>query len=173
MAYFRRFLRYIAMAALAVVLLFEEWGWEPLAAALARLARLPLWAWLERRIAALPPWAAVLVFFVPMVALFPIKLLALYLFAKGYATAGLGLLLAAKLAGTAVLARLFSLTQPALMRLAWFAYGYPRWKAWKDALFEKVRRSAPWRAGRHMKRRIKARWQALRRTWATGPDDLR
>lgn len=173
MAYFRRLLRTVAMAVLALVLLFEEWGWEPLAAVLARLARLPLWAWLERRIAALPPWAALLVFFVPMLALFPVKLLALYLFAHGHATAGLGLLLVAKLVGTALVARLFSLTQPALMKLKWFAHWYPRWKAWKDDLFEHVRRSAPWRAGRHMKRRAKARWHALRRAWGVRPDDLR
>ena len=165
----RRFLRYMFTVLAAVVLLFEEWGWEPLAAALARLARLPLWAWLERRIANLPPWAALLVFAVPMLMLLPLKLVALYLFGTGHATAGLGLLMAAKLVGTALLARLFTLTQPALMKLAWFAYLYPRWKAWKDQLFEQVRQSAMWRAGRHFKRRLKARWQAIRRLWLAEP----
>lgn len=163
MAIIRRILRFVFTAIAALVLLFEEWGWEPLAALLARLARLPLFAWIERRIAALPPWGALLVFFVPMLALLPVKLLALYLFGTGHASAGLVLLIGAKLAGTALVARLFTLTQPALMRLAWFAHWYPRWKNWKDVLFDKVRQSALWRAGRHFKRRVKARWAALRR----------
>jgi hypothetical protein len=169
----RRFLRYIFTALAALVLLFEEWGWEPLAAVLARLARLPLWAWVERRIAALPPWAALLVYAVPMLMLLPIKLLALYLFGSGHATLGLGLLIAAKLVGTAVLARLFTLTQPALMKLAWFAYWYPRFKAWKDHVFEQVRQSVIWRTGRHFKRRLKARWQAIRRIWLAEPREPR
>ncbi|MDP2368087.1 hypothetical protein [Rhodoferax sp.] len=61
----KRLLRSILLAPLAVVLLFEEWGWAPLAALFARLARLPLWAWLERKVAALidqvhqaAPWRA-------------------------------------------------------------------------------------------------------------------
>lgn len=166
----RRILRFLFTAVAALVLLFEEWGWEPLAALLARLARLPVFAWLERRIAALPPWAALLVFFVPMLALLPIKLLALYLFGTGHAQAGLALLVAAKLAGTALVARLFTLTQPALMRLAWFAYWYPRFKGWKDMLFDRVRQSVVWRAGRHFKRRVRARWAALRRHMANSAD---
>lgn len=159
----RRVLRFLFSALAALLLLFEEWGWEPLAALLARLGRLHLFAWIERRIAALPPWAALLVFFVPMLGLLPIKLLALYLFGTGHVQLGLALLVAAKLAGTALLARLFTLTQPALMRLAWFAYWYPRFKGWKNALFEKVRQSVVWRAGRHFKRRLRARWMAWRR----------
>lgn len=159
----RRALRFLFGTLAALLLLFEEWGWEPLAALLARLGRLPVFAWLERRIAALPPWAALLVFFVPMLALLPIKLLAVYLFGTGHVRAGLALLLAAKLAGTALVARLFTLTQPQLMRLRWFADWYPRFKAWKDALFDRVRQTAVWRAGRHFKRRAKARWSALRR----------
>ena len=58
MALIRRFLRGLLMAPLALLLLFEEWGWEPLARAVARLARLPLWAWIEHKIQALPPWGA-------------------------------------------------------------------------------------------------------------------
>ena len=51
---------------LALVLIFEEWGWEPLQRLAARLARLPLWARLEALIVRLPPYAALAVFFVPV-----------------------------------------------------------------------------------------------------------
>ena len=154
-------LRNIGYAFIAVIVLFEEWGWEPLAALIARLARLPLWAWAERRIRHLPPWAALLLFAVPMLALLPVKLAALYLFANGKPATGVTLLLAAKLLGTAVLARLFQLTQPALMQLGWFARWYPRWKSWKDRLIERVRNSPPWLAARRLKTEVRARWTAL------------
>jgi hypothetical protein len=158
----RKLLRKIFFPLIAGVLLFEEWGWAPLAAAFARLARLPLWAWLERKISQLPPTAAMLVFSVPMLTLLPVKLLALFLFGKGQATLGLVLLVGAKIGGTALMARLFQLTQPALMRLRWFAWWYPRWKAWKDGVLAEVHRSAAWRAGHRLKRRVKV-W--LRRLW--------
>ena len=56
----KKILRALLLPLVAAILLFEEWGWEPLAAAFARLARLPLWAALERkRSARLPPaWGA-------------------------------------------------------------------------------------------------------------------
>lgn len=159
----RKILRTIFFPLIAGVLLFEEWGWARLAAIFARLTQLPLWAWLERQISHLPPVGALLAFGVPMLALLPIKLLALYLFGKGQATLGLVLLLGAKIGGTALMARLFQLTHPALMRLRWFARWYPRWKAWKDGVLDDVRRSAAWRAARRLKRSARVWWQRLRR----------
>ena len=149
-----RLLRSIALAPLVLLLLFEEWGWAPLAALAARLAKLPLWARLERRVAGLPPWSALAVFALPMLALLPVKLLALYLLGTGKLKTALVLLVAAKLLGTAVLARLFHLTQPALMQLAWFARWYPRWKAWKDALLARVHASRVWQWAQRVKARL-------------------
>ncbi len=131
---------------LALVLIFEEWGWEPLQKLVARFARLPLWARLESFITRLPPYAAMAVFFVPMLLLLPVKLLALYWISRGHAVLGILVVLAAKLLGTAAVARLFALTQPALMRLVWFANLYGRWKQWKDALIARVKNTPVWRA---------------------------
>jgi len=170
MATLRRLLRRTFTILIALLLLFEEWGWDQLSAILGRLAKLPFWAWIERRIAMLPPWGAVAIFFLPALALLPVKLLALYFIGKGHAFMGLVVLLAAKLAGTAILARLFSLTQPALMRLAWFARWYPRWKAWKDRVIDQVRRTEAWRELRRWRKRTRVRWNALRRSFAVGSD---
>jgi hypothetical protein len=159
----RQLLRHLFIGLAAIVLLFEEWGWVPLAALLGRLARLPLWAWIERRISALPPWGAIAVFAAPAVALFPVKLLALFLIGKGQALMGVSVLVAAKLVGTALLARLFTLTQPALMKLAWFARWYPRWKAWKDGVLHLVRASPMWLAVGRWKRQARAAWADFRR----------
>jgi len=137
--------------AFALLLLFEEWGWEPLARQLARLGRLPFFAWLERRIRALPPYAALALFLLPTATLLPIKLLALWLIGQGRAGLGLVVIVAAKLLGTAVVARLFMLTHDSLMRLAWFARGYGRWLGWKEALLAQVRASALWQRARRLK----------------------
>lgn len=138
---------------LALVILFEEWGWEPLQRAMAAIARLPLLRQLEALIARLPPYAALVVFFLPGLALLPVKLGALWLIAHGQRLAGLLLIVAAKLVGTAVVARLFTLTQPALMRLPWFAALYARWSGWKAALLDWVRGSATWRALQALRQR--------------------
>jgi hypothetical protein len=165
----RRLLRNLFTALLALIILFEEWGWEPLSALLAKLAHLPLWAWIESRIARLPPWAAVAVFMLPALALLPVKLLALFLIGRHHAFMGLCVLLAAKVVGTALLARLFTLTQPALMQLAWFARWYPRWKHWKDGIIAQVRASPAWRLGRRIKARTRVRWNAFRRRHGWAP----
>lgn len=162
MAWLWRWLRRLLGALLALLILFEEWGWEPLQRLAARIARLPPLAWLERRITRLPPWAALGVFALPMLALLPVKLAALWLIGQGRATLGVLLIVVAKLVGTALVARLFTLTQPALTQLAWFARGYRRWMAWKTALIERVRASWAWRVGRLLKRRAAqrlARWR--------------
>jgi hypothetical protein len=105
-------------ALLALLILFEEWGWEPLKRAMAWLMRWRALAWIERAIARLSPYAALATFAAPTLLLLPVKLAALWLVGHGQATLGLAVIVAAKLAGTALIARLFQVTQPALMRLA-------------------------------------------------------
>jgi hypothetical protein len=154
-----RALRFLVRWAVALLLLFEEWGWEPLARQLARLGRLPPFAALERGIRRLPPYAALAAFFVPTLLLLPIKLLALWLIGRGHALLGLGVIVGAKLAGTAVVARLFALTHDALMQLPWFARLYARWSTWKEALLAQVRASAAWREARRLKLLLRRAWR--------------
>ncbi len=156
-AWLRRSLRAVVVPFVVVALLFEEWGWAPLAAAAAWLGRLPVLRQLETWIARLPPRAALFVFAAPALALLPVKLVALALFGAGHVATGVALLIVAKLAGTALAARLFVLTQPALMQLPWFARWYPRWKRWKDDLLARVRTSAPWRAAGRLRKRLQER----------------
>lgn len=163
MPYLLQLLRVLITPLLALVLVFEEWGWEPLAAALAKLSRLPLWAWMERRVAGLSRWGALLVFGVPVLGLLPVKVFALYLLGLGHVLLSVGILVGAKIAGTAIVARLFQLTQPALMQFGWFARWYPLWKTWKDGMLEKVHQSLAWRVVRRTKAGAK---RTARRWWA-------
>lgn len=158
----KKLLSLLGMALLVPVLLFEEWGWEPLARGASRLARLRVWARIEAAVRALPPWGAVLAFFLPALMLLPVKLFGLFLLGEGHTMSALLLLFAAKLVGTAVLARLFQLVEPALMRIPWFARFYPRWKRWKDGLLARVRERRTWRLVRAMTRRIRRGWRRLR-----------
>jgi hypothetical protein len=147
---------------LALVILFEEWGWEPLQRALARLGRLPVLRQIEALIARLPPPAALAILLLPTLLLFPVKLGALWLVTNGHKLLGFSVILGAKVVGTAIVARLFSLTQPALMRMPWFARLYGRWTTWKNALLERMRASWAWRAGRVFKRAVARRLAAWR-----------
>ena len=151
-------LKGLASWLLALVVLFEEWGWEPLQRALGVLAKLPVIGALERWVGRLPPRAAMAVFVLPSLLLLPVKVLALWLIGNGHALLGAATVIGAKLVGTALVARLFTLTRPALMQLAWFARLYNRWVAWKDAAMTHVRASWPWRAGRVLKRAAQRRW---------------
>lgn len=138
---------------LALVILFEEWGWEPLQRALVRLAHALGLEGVEERIRRLPPYAALAVFLVPSLMLVPVKVLALWLIGLGRVMLGTLVIVAAKVVGTAIVARLFTLTKPALMRLAWFEQAYTAWVRWKEALLAHVRQSWPWRWARVVTRR--------------------
>ena len=78
--------------------------------------------------------------------------------AQGQAALGTGLLIAAKLIGTTLVARIFTLTRPALMTLPWFARLYGRWIAFETALLAPVKNSRLWKAGKEAARRVKAWW---------------
>lgn len=151
---------------LALVVIFEEWGWQPLAQLAARIARWEPIARVEALIVRLPPYPALFVFAAPSMLLLPLKLASLWLIANGYVVWATLLFAFAKVAGTAFLARLFQLTKPALMQLAWFAHLYGIFIPWKDEMLASLRASRPWRIGRVIKSRlektVRAAWQRWR-----------
>jgi hypothetical protein len=158
-------LRTTLQIVLGLLLLLEEWGWRPLADLLGRLARWRPWAQLEHAIVRLPPYAALLVFALPSLLLLPLKFLAVFLIAKGQVILAAILFGAAKVVSTAFIARLFMLTQPALMQIGWFAWCYDRFVPWKEALVDYVRGSWVWRVSRLWKERARRVWMAQWRVW--------
>jgi hypothetical protein len=148
-------LRWIFRFVFAVLILFEEWGWEPLRRVFALIAKLPVIRQFEALLERLPPRWAFVVLVLPSLLILPVKLLAVWLIAEGRVTLGLLVVVAAKLIGTALLAWLFQLIQPALMQLPWFARLYTRWTGWKAELLAWVRASAAWRTARAIKLRVK------------------
>jgi hypothetical protein len=163
-----RFLRPYLIFALnvlvALLLLFEEWGWRPLSNLLGQLARFRIWGMAELWIAGLPPYGALVALGIPTAILVPAKLFGVYLLALGHIISATLLLLAAKLASTALITRIFILTKPALMQIGWFKRAFDVFVPWQEALFDRIRSSWVWRYGRVVK------WRAggyLRRTWRT------
>ena len=160
-----RVLRGVLLTLAAIVLFIEEWGWRPLTALAARIARWPPLARFEARIARVPPRFALVLFLVPAVLLFPIKLLALWLIHEGRAVLGVGVIVAAKVLGTALVGRLFVLTEPQLMQFVWFARAMNWWIATKQRLKALVVGSTAWRAVRDATRRLRAWLRLCVRRW--------
>ncbi|MBX3626170.1 MAG: hypothetical protein KF892_14235 [Rhizobacter sp.] len=151
----RRGLRAVLLGVAAIVLFVEEWGWRPLAACVAWFARWPPLARLEAAIRRLPPLGALLLFLVPAVLLFPVKLAALWLMHRGQAGLGLLVIVVAKLVGTALVGRIYLLTQAQLMQYAWFARALGWWIATKARVKAALHRSALWRSLRGLRRRVR------------------
>jgi len=154
-----RFKRWVAswfIGAVALLFLIEEWLWNRLKQVMALLGRLPGLRRLERWVSVLPPaWAAV-VFLAPSTLILPIKLFAVKMIATGHFLGGAGVILAAKIAATALFARVFVLTRPALMRVRWFVRLHAavlRWRVW---VHRQVEEHPLWRA---MRRHI-LQWRA-------------
>lgn len=146
----------------ALLLLFLEWGWQPLERAASSLSKYFVFARLESWIKSLPPYGALALFAAPALCLIPVKLFAIYLFASGHPILGVGLIIAAKVAGTGIVARIFMLTHPQLMEIGWFARGYNQFIPWKERMFAQIRASSAWRNGRIARVEVK---RTLNRTW--------
>jgi hypothetical protein len=142
----KKLLRFIGSALLLPIILFEEWGWKPLARLMAKIAKLPLIRHMENKISHASPRLALAFFLVPAIALLPFKFGAFWLIAHGQKALGLSVILIAKLVSTALLGRLFHLTEKQLMSFAWFAKAYTWWRTTKDRVVARVKASAAWQS---------------------------
>ena len=113
----RRILTRQVMFGASFVLLFEEWLWTWTTGALARLSRFASVARVERWIGAQSPRVALMLLVTPLVAIAPFKILAVALMYAGQATLGVGVLVADKLVVTALFARVWQLTEPAVTQI--------------------------------------------------------
>ena len=132
---------------LAIIFLIEAWLWRHLEPIVEWVVGwLPLRAvkaWLAGFIRKLPPAATLVVFVIPIVALFPLKVLGLWLLAHKHWIAAGGGLVFAKLVGLAVTAFVFEMTRPKLLQLRWFRWLYEHvlmWLDWAHRLVAPIRR---------------------------------
>ena len=109
---------------LAVIFLIEAWLWDHLEPIVARVvALIPLRAfkqWLADRIDTLSPAMTLIVFIVPVIPLFPLKLIGLWLLAHEYWMSAVLTIVFAKFLGVGVAAFVFDVTRDKLLEMDWF-----------------------------------------------------
>jgi hypothetical protein len=113
---------------LAVIFLIEAWLWDHLEPIVAGVvAKIPLRAfkhWLAERVDTLSPAMTLIVFIVPVVPLFPLKLIGFWLLAHEYWLSAVFTILFAKFLGVGVTAFVFDVTRPKLLEMGWFGKLY-------------------------------------------------
>jgi hypothetical protein len=113
---------------LAIVFLIEAWLWDHLEPVVARVvALIPLQTfkqWLADRVDALSPAMTLIVFAVPVIPLFPLKLVGLWLLAHEYWLSAAFIILFAKFLGVGVTAFIFDVTREKLLEMRWFEATY-------------------------------------------------
>jgi hypothetical protein len=109
---------------LAVIFLIEAWLWDHLEPVVAWfVARIPLRAfkeWLAERVDTLSPAMTLIVFIVPVIPLFPLKLVGLWLLAHEYWISAILTIIFAKFLGVGVAAFIFDVTRDKLLEMDWF-----------------------------------------------------
>jgi hypothetical protein len=153
----------------ALILLIEEWFWDAGVYLGSLVVGWPPLKAIETWVRSLTPYPALCVFIFPTLLLFPIKLLALLAIASGHVISGVCVIVVAKLAGAAVLARLYLLTRPTLLTLAWFARWHNAFIALKDRWVGHLKGTAAFHHIRLVLARLRRVGQAikLRLKWKT------
>jgi hypothetical protein len=109
---------------LAVIFLIEAWLWDHLEPIVARVvALIPLRAfkqWLAERIDTLSPAMTLIVFIVPVIPLFPLKLVGLWLLTHEHWLSAIATIVFAKFLGVGVAAFIFDVTRDKLLEMRWF-----------------------------------------------------
>jgi hypothetical protein len=145
----------------AIVFLIEEAIWDWTARLMAKLGTMRLVHAIEKRIATLLPRWALVTFLLPSLILIPAKLVGLHAITTGHIFLGSGVFLLAKLLGLALFSRIFNLTRPALMQLAWFARLYDAVMHYRNLIHAYLDN---WTAYQRIKQRIKALANTIRIT---------
>lgn len=139
----------------AAIVFIEETLLHYLGLAMAAIAKWPpveaIEAWLRR----LPPWGALLAFGAPSLLVIPIKLSAVW-FALHHRY-GLSLLsvVVGKMLATALVARLYMVLRPTLVRMAWYLRAETWLFDWRDRLYAFVRALPAWQKGQAIVRRVR------------------
>jgi hypothetical protein len=109
---------------LAVIFLIEAWLWDHLEPVVAWfVARVPLRAfkaWLAERVDTLSPAMTLIVFIVPVIPLFPLKMVGLWLLVHEYWMSAILTIVFAKFLGVGVAAFVFDVTKDKLLEMHWF-----------------------------------------------------
>ena len=124
----------------------------PIAAAIARwppVARLEAW------LRGLPPWGALLAFVAPSLLVIPIKLSAVWFaFHHRYGLSALSVVVG-KMLATALVARLYQVLRPTLVKMPWYLSAETWLFDWRDRLYAFVRALPAWQRAKALVQRVR------------------
>ena len=155
MRFFRKLLAAPFVIVATIIILVEDWLWDDLQRLAAAIGRLPVFRQIERLIVSLPPYACLLTFAAPSLLLIPVKLAALYFIAHHHATLGLLTVVGAKFVGTALVARIYHLTENKLLQIGWFARLHVRFVAFKTKVYATIKATRIYQRAHAYKLRVK------------------
>lgn len=151
----KRVLEVLFVPIAAAIVFFEEVLLHYLGAAMAALARWPVVARIEAWLAGLPPWAALIAFIAPSTLVLPIKLAAVWFALQGNFALAASSIAIGKIVATALVARLYKVLRPTLLRLSWYLATETWLFAFRDKIYTFVRDLPAWQAASALVRRAK------------------
>jgi hypothetical protein len=163
---------------LALIFLGVSWLWDQLRPPIHWIIdRIPLEALkraIERFMARLPPYPTLIIFLIPVIALEPMKIVALWLFAKGQWFLGITTYVGTDVLRLGLVSFLFEINKEKLLSIPWFRklYGWFTWAhEWahnqvaplKEALHQALREAGLLGGKGAIFRKIAAIWRYARR----------
>jgi hypothetical protein len=150
-AWITRLLLFVA----ALVLLLEEWVWRSTASVLRRIGRWPGFAALEGWIVRRPRFQALALFILPVLAMLPLKSVGVMAFSHGHLFTGTAAFVLDKIVGTALFARLYQLTEPAITQIGWVLRGRDGFLRMRSRLYEWLHEQPAYRRSRALLQRLR------------------
>jgi len=151
----------LILSLLAIFLIIEEWLWDFLSLCGHYLILLLRLENFERWLSQTKPNVALLAFMIPVLIVTPINLAALWLLLHGLLLQGILLEVFAKLLGTLLVARVFTLTKPQLLSFKAIALIYTTIRGWLHWAHEKVVETAIYKYSKLLKAEVKAKITAF------------
>ena len=139
----------------ALLFLFEEWLWTGFLRLFRWLGTAGVLRWLDARLVRLAPIAALALLCVPIVLLFPVKIVGLWMITTGRLFSGCCVMLVAKVLSTAIIARVFVTCRPQLLRMPWFARLYAVTCALRERVHHWMGRQPAWVDAKRFVRRCR------------------
>jgi hypothetical protein len=173
-----RVLSPLVLVLAVLVVLMEATIWRWLTAIGYLLARLPIFAVLERLIERLSPTAVVIIFVVPFIPFVPLlKLSELWLLEHHHFIWAAVLIVSAKVLGAAFSTRVFAIARPKMLQVRWFARIYGAVMRLVELGHAALARIPGWvRARDAIHHTLDATHGAMRRLWSAfraGPSSAR
>jgi hypothetical protein len=156
-----RFVTRVLFFLAACVLVFEEWIWNHASAVLRRIGRLLPFRWIEGWVRRRTPAQALALYVLPVLVVLPLKGFALGVIGHGHVALGFAILFLDKVIGTAVLARLWQITEPAITTYDWIRRGRDGFLRLRRRLYRWLHQQTVYRSTRALLERMKRKGGVL------------